>query len=168
MNKVATAESMDLRSEIENFLYREARLMDHHKFEEWEALWSDKAVYWVPCAHDSDPMTEVSLIYANRAGISLRLGRMKSKAMYAQDPRSICSRVVGNIEIYPRDDGGVDTYSTFNITEFKRRANITRQITWSGHSEHQLSRHGEQWLMDYKKVTLINSDGEIPALGFLV
>ena len=168
MNSVESMDVTRLRSEIENFLYREARFMDQHNFDEWEALWSDKGVYWVPCAHDSDPMTEVSILYADRPGISTRLGRMKSKAMYVQDPRSICSRVVSNIEIYPRDDGGVNTYSTFNITEFKRRGHITRQITWGGHSEHHLSQYDDKWLMDYKKVTLVNSDGEIPALGILV
>ncbi|RLA07028.1 MAG: ring-hydroxylating dioxygenase subunit beta [Gammaproteobacteria bacterium] len=168
MNNISNAEVNGLRPEIENFLYREARMMDKHQFDDWEAMWSDKGVYWVPCAHDSDPMTEVSIIYANRAGIATRLGRMRSKAMYVQDPRSICSRIVGNIEVYPGEDGGVTTYSTFNITEFKRRGHLTHQTTWSGHSEHKLSRHGDQWLMDYKKVTLLNSDGEIPALGFLV
>lgn len=168
MNSVETVDLNNLRPEIENFLYREARFMDQHQFDEWEALWSDKGIYWVPCAHDSDPMTEVSILYADRPGISIRLGRMKSKAMYVQDPRSICSRVVGNIEIYPRDDGGVNTYSTFNITEFKRRGHTTRQITWGGHSEHHLSQYEGNWLMDYKKVTLVNSDGEIPALGILV
>ena len=158
-----------IRTEIEMFLFREARFMDQHKFAEWEALWSDKGVYWLPCAHDSDPMTDVSIIYADRTNISTRLGRMKSRHMYVQDPRSVVSRIVGNIEIYPAEQGeGVVTHSSFNITEFKRRGHITKQITWAGHSEHHLRQVDGQWLMDYKKATLINSDGELPALGFLV
>lgn len=157
------------RPEIEEFLYREARFMDQHKFDEWEALWSDKGVYWIPCAHDSNPMTDVSILYADRPGITTRLGRMKSKAMWVQDPRSLVSRVIGNIEIYPgEDNGALVTYSTFNITEFKRRGHKTRQTTWAGHSEHHLSKYDGQWRMDYKKATLINSDGELPAVAFLV
>ncbi|MBV1961192.1 MAG: hypothetical protein KUG52_04310 [Immundisolibacteraceae bacterium] len=161
---------MDIpRTEIEAFLYREARFMDQHKFVEWEAMWSDKGVYWMPCAADSDPMTDVSILYADRAGISTRLGRMKSRNMYVQDPRSIMSRIIGNIEIYPAESGdGVVTYSAFNITEFKRRGHVTKQITWAGHSEHHLRQVDGEWLMDYKMAKLINSDGELPAVGFLV
>lgn len=113
------------QTEIEQFLYREARYMDEHSFSEWEEMWTDDGVYWVPCAHDSDPMTDVSILYADRRGITIRLGRMKSRAMWAQDPRSILSRVVGNIEIYPDGDNAAKTHSTFNITEFKRRGHKT-------------------------------------------
>lgn len=156
------------QQKIEQFLYREARYMDQHMFNEWEALWTDDGVYWVPCAHDSDPEKDVSILYADRRGITIRLGRMKSRAMYAQDPRSLLSRVISNVEIYADDDSAATVHSTFNITEFKRRGHQTRQITWAGRSEHKLRNQNGEWKMAYKKVTLLNSDGEIPALGFLV
>ena len=44
------------RQAVEQFLYREARLMDESRYEEWEALWADDGVYWVPCNDDdTDP-----------------------------------------------------------------------------------------------------------------
>ena len=47
------------RHQIETFLYREARLMDEHAYDEWLALWTDDALYWVPCNRDdSDPMRQ--------------------------------------------------------------------------------------------------------------
>lgn len=156
------------RHEIEQFLFREARLMDEHSFTEWEELWTDEGVYWIPCAHDSNPKTAVSILYADRVGISTRLGRMKSSNMYTQDPRSVLSRVVSNIEIYPDGEDKATTYSAFNITEFKRRGHKTWQYTWAGRTEHHLSKNNGKWKMAYKKATLINSDGEIPPLGFLV
>ena len=156
------------RPEIEQFLYREARLMDQHAFAEWEDLWTDDGVYWIPCAHDSNPTTDVSILYADRKGITIRLSRMKSSNMYTQDPRSVLSRVVSNIEIYPEGENEAITHSTFNITEFRRRGHKTWQITWAGRSEHRLRNGANGWKMAYKKATLINSDGEIPPLGFLV
>jgi 3-phenylpropionate/cinnamic acid dioxygenase small subunit len=33
------------RHKVENFLYREARLMDEHAYDEWLALWADDALY---------------------------------------------------------------------------------------------------------------------------
>ena len=46
--------------EIAQFLFREARLMDEHRYEEWLTLWADDGVYWVPCGHeDTDPLRQV-------------------------------------------------------------------------------------------------------------
>src|SRR5258705_133327 len=39
------------RQEVEDFLYREAALLDEWKLEEWQALLADDATYYVP-AHD--------------------------------------------------------------------------------------------------------------------
>ncbi len=159
---------MSLRDEIEQFIYREARLMDQHRFEDWEALWTDDGVYWVPCVHDGEPDTDVAIIYADRAAITRRLSRMKSNAMFIQDPRSVVARLVGNVEIDPTGDDAALVYSSFNITEFRRRGHKTWLRTWAGRSEHQLRRQDGSWKMAFKKVLLVNSDGELPALGFLV
>src|SRR5439155_898605 len=88
------------RHQIETFLYREARLMDEHAYDEWLALWTDDALYWVPCNRDdSDPMREVSIIYDNRARLEDRIMRLKSGAIYAQEPKSRLRRVVANVEV---------------------------------------------------------------------
>ena len=56
------------RHKIESFLYREARLMDEHAYDEWLALWTDDALYWVPCNEDDfDPERHVSIVYENKA-----------------------------------------------------------------------------------------------------
>ena len=45
---------------IAQFLYREARLQDEHRFDEWEALWTDDALYWVPAnGEDIDPERDI-------------------------------------------------------------------------------------------------------------
>ena len=33
---------------VEAFLYKEARFADEARYADWEALWTDEAVYWVP------------------------------------------------------------------------------------------------------------------------
>jgi benzoate/toluate 1,2-dioxygenase subunit beta len=40
------------RAEIEQFLYKEARLLDTQKFEEWLDLFTEDACYWVPAGRD--------------------------------------------------------------------------------------------------------------------
>jgi benzoate/toluate 1,2-dioxygenase beta subunit len=45
------------REQIEVFLYREARLIDEHRYDEWLSLWTDDGVYWVPCNEDDSTLS---------------------------------------------------------------------------------------------------------------
>lgn len=154
--------------EIVQFLYREARLMDTHAVEDWEALWTDDGVYWIPGAHAGNPDADVALVYADRAGIGRRIGRMKSSAMYAAQPRAQLARIIGNVEVELDEAGGVRVHSTFNVTEHRQRGYDTWTRTWAGRCEHRLRRVDGAWRIAFKKVYLLGSDAEIPALSFLL
>src|SRR5690625_4396793 len=61
------------RTEVEDFLYYQARLLDDRHFEEWIECFTEDAEYWMTAWDDDgklteDPQTEISLIYyPNRA-----------------------------------------------------------------------------------------------------
>src|SRR5271154_1286849 len=49
-------------TEIEPFLYREARLLDERRFEAWRDLFTEDGIYWAPTQHDqASPDEAVSL-----------------------------------------------------------------------------------------------------------
>lgn len=149
------------------FLYREARLMDQSRYDDWLSLWSTDATYWVPCNEpDADPERHVSLIYLDRKGIEGRIIRLKSGTGYAQEPRSKMSRIVGNIEVDAdgRDGGAAVVHSVFNLTELRRH----EQRTFSGRVEHTLVPDADGWKIRRKKVVLVNLDEPIANLTFLV
>lgn len=153
------------RDRVESFLYREARLMDHHAYDEWLALWTDDALYWIPCNEDDiDPERHVSIVYENRRGLEDRITRLKSGAAYAQDPKSRLSRVVSNVEIEQSTEGELTVYSTFNVTALRRR----RMDTFAGRAVHKLRPDGDGFKIAYKKVLLINNDAVINNLTFLI
>ncbi len=153
------------RQEIESFLYREARLMDEHHYDEWEALWTDDALYWVPCGgDDTDPQHQVSHIYDDRKHIGYRTARMKSGACWAQDPPSRLCRLISNIEIQEGDNDDIVVYSKFNLSELR----MHRQNTWVGKTTHKLRRENGSLKVAYKKVTLVNMDEDIGSLWFLL
>src|SRR5215472_3762822 len=153
------------RSEIENFLYHEARLMDGHAYDEWLALWSEDALYWAPSNDDDiDPERHVSIVYENRAGLEDRIARLKSGAAYAQDPKSRLSRVVSNVEVEEGNSGELIVNSTFNLTALRRR----RMDIFAGRSIYKLQRDGDSFKIAYKKVLLINNDEVIHNLTFLI
>ncbi|MEA2987083.1 MAG: hypothetical protein QOD94_3337, partial [Alphaproteobacteria bacterium] len=63
----------------EQFLVHEARLLDEARFDEWLALFTEDAWYWVPVdAEQKDPFTTVSLIYDDRRLLETRVRRLAS------------------------------------------------------------------------------------------
>ena len=153
------------REQIEAFLYREARLIDEHRYDEWLSLWTDEAIYWVPCNEDdTDPERQVSIIYDDRVRLGERVARLQSGAAWAQDPRSRMRRVISNIEIEEGGKSEVSVASNFILAELRRHV----QNLWAGRTIHKLRLANGDFKITYKKVMLVNNDEEIPALVFLV
>lgn len=159
-------EDLELR-DVEQFLFREARLMDEHRYEEWEALWTDDGVYWVPCGRgDYDPLLNVSIIYDDRELIAARVRRMNSRFNFAQDPRSALARVVSNVELDGTEPGAdVRVKSAFALYDARRD---TVRV-WAGRTTHHLRRADDgQLQMSFKKVMLVNGDQGLPNATFLL
>ncbi|MBI3247806.1 MAG: aromatic-ring-hydroxylating dioxygenase subunit beta [Deltaproteobacteria bacterium] len=153
------------RHHIENFLYREARLMDENAYDDWLALWADDVLYWVPANDDDiDPQRHVSIVYEDKTRLEDRIARLKSGAAYAQDPKSRLRRVIANIEIEEGDNGEVTVYSNFNLTELRR----SQQRTFAGRTIHKLRPHDASFRITYKKVLLVNNDEVISNMTFLI
>jgi benzoate/toluate 1,2-dioxygenase subunit beta len=151
---------------VENFLYREARLMDENAYEEWLALWASGDIcYWVPAGvGDTDPGQQISIIYDNRKQLEARVKRLASGYADAQEPKSRMRRVISNIEIEQAADGTLTTWSNFVLGEFRRG----KQDMFAGRTMHRLRSEGDSLKILHKKIFLINSDGYIDNLTFLV
>ena len=153
------------REKIENLLYREARLMDEHQYDDWLQMWASEAMYWVPCNRDDiDPTMSVSIILDDYQGLRLRIERLKSGAAYGQDPPSKMRRVLSNVEIDGEANGEIVVFSNFNLTELRRG----RQATFAGRSTHRLRALDDRLEITYKKVALVNNDEPIDNLTFLI
>lgn len=152
-------------TDIEKFLFREARLADEHRYEEWLSLWTSDAIYWIPSnIDDADPLRQVSLIYDDRAKLGERVARLKSGTVLAQDPKPRMRRVIANIEIDRTNDKEARVESNFVLIE----ARDMHQNIWCGRSIHTLCEQGGELKIAQKKVLLINSDQEMPVLQFLI
>lgn len=150
---------------VEKFLYREARLVDEHRYDEWLSLWSDDGIYWIPCRHeDTDPLRQVSIVYDNRAKLGDRIARFNSRAVLAQDPPSRMRRLISNIEIEPGTENKLKVESNFIVVE----ARGGRQEVWCGRAFHTLQTSNDAFKIALKKVLLVNSEQEIPNLQFLI
>jgi 3-phenylpropionate/cinnamic acid dioxygenase small subunit len=98
----------------EQFLIHEARLLDDGKFDDWLALFTAEAWYWVPSEPDqADPHETVSLIYDDRRLLETRVRRLASPRMYSQEPRSRTSRIVADVTIEANDRSSCTVRSKF-------------------------------------------------------
>jgi benzoate/toluate 1,2-dioxygenase subunit beta len=168
---MSTASAVTLE-EVEQFLYREARLADEHAYDEWEALWTEDAVYWVPAhpalaagrGRDSDPMREMSIIYDNRSRIGTRIKQLHTGKRHSQNPPSSIRRLVSNVELLGEEEGDVLVGANFLAVESRERGTEL----WGGRVEYRLRPTLDGLRMARKTVLLVDGDRALSTMSFLI
>ena len=109
------------RSEVEDFLYLEATLIDDWRLEEWIELFTLDCVYEVPAtdAPDADPGSSWSLIHDRRTMLEQRIIRLKKPEAHAEFPHSQTSRIVGNVRITDRLEDSILVQANFIVSRMK-------------------------------------------------
>ncbi|MFW3895173.1 aromatic-ring-hydroxylating dioxygenase subunit beta [Pseudomonas bharatica] len=154
-----------LKERVEAFLFEEAELADQHAYPQWLALWAEDCQYWIPCNDDdADPQTHVALVYEAYSGIEDRVRRLMTGYAHTQSPRTRTLRVVANVRATLRDDGLVEARSVFNITAFRR--DIIE--TLAARVVHHLRPEGENFRIVRKTVYLVNNDGYMSNITYLI
>jgi 3-phenylpropionate/cinnamic acid dioxygenase small subunit len=152
--------SLDLHA-CEQFLLHEARLLDDGKFDEWLALFTPEAWYWVPSELDqADPVETVSLIYDDRRLLETRVRRLASPRMYSQEPRSRTSRIVGNVTIEETGKNTCTVRSKFMMIEYRRE----QQRLFGGTARHRLVQADGRIMIAWKRVDLVNCDAPMDGI----
>ncbi|MBV1904855.1 MAG: benzoate transporter [Pseudomonadales bacterium] len=153
--------------EVEAFIYKEARFADESAYDDWEALWEDDALYWVPTRPDADPEVDISHIYDNRARIGTRIRQLKSGFRFSQVPPSPMRRVVSNIEIISVTGEEYEVAANFMLMELAIQS--TRDMNfWGGSIVYRLRRVNGELRLFYKKIMLVDADEPVANLSFLV
>ncbi len=156
--------------EVEQFLYREARLADENDYDGWEALWTDDALYWVPVDGEGEhPRATVSIIFDNRSRIATRMKQVKTGKRYAQAPPSNLRRIIGNVELLggrtnPVGEVDLEVGANFMALESKARGTTL----WGGRTTYRLRRVDGEIRLVYKKVVLVDNEHAVPTLAFLI
>jgi benzoate/toluate 1,2-dioxygenase subunit beta len=151
---------------VEQFLYREARLLDEGRFEEWLELFSSDALYWLPAGHgDIDPTEHVSIIYDTRREMNARVARLRSGCAYAQDPASRMCRVLSNVEVENGEESG-DLIAHCVMVLFALAHHGTE--IHSARCQFTLRPNAGTWKIMRKKVVLLRCDEALEGIPYLV
>lgn len=160
-----TNEQRATLEDVTQFIYREARLQDEHQYDEWEALWTDDGVYWVPANGDGgDPEQVMSIIYDNRSRIALRIRQYHTGKRFSQTPQSRLRRLISNIEVTEDDGSELSVGSNVLIFENQTRGDVL----WAARTEYRLRRVNGALRMARKKVNLVNNQDALYSMAFLV
>ena len=160
-----TIEQRATLEDVTQFIYREARLQDEHRYDDWEALWTDDGVYWVPANGDEgDPEQVMSIIYDNRSRIALRIRQYHTGKRFSQTPQSRLRRLISNIEVLEDDGRELSVGSNVLIFENQTRGDVL----WAARTEYRLRRMDGQLRMARKTVTLVNNQDALYSMAFLI
>jgi benzoate/toluate 1,2-dioxygenase beta subunit len=147
------------QTDIEQFLYKEARYLDDREFEKWLECYHPDAEYWMPAWDDNgktteDPQAEISLIYySNRGGLEDRVFRIRtdrSSSTSLPEPRT--GHNITNVEILERRGTEIDLRHNWFSLYF--RYNTTD--TYFGTTFITLDVSGDQPVIKKKKIVLKN------------
>lgn len=139
------------------FLHHEARLLDEQRWQEWDSLFTDDGIYWVPANRNQpDPRLHVSLMHENRLLRQVRIKRFDVADAYSLQPFPHSSHLISNVAIDRHDaaSGAIDSYATFLMVQ----AQGATQTLFAGSYRHQLVRDGASFRIRQKKVELVNCD----------
>lgn len=127
----------DVLREVEQFLYREARLLDERRFHEWLELFTDDVHYWMgaranryprnskaiailsPNRYVEDDKTradELSILDETKETLKARVARLETGMAWAEDPPSRTRHLVGNLEATPLENGEVSARTAFLVS----------------------------------------------------
>jgi p-cumate 2,3-dioxygenase subunit beta len=110
------------RPRVEDFLYREARLLDDWDLDTWLTLWAAGATrYVVPCNDDpnGDPATDLVLIDDDELRMRLRVERLNSRKAHREYPHSQTSHQVSNVVLGPVENGELPVTAAFTVWRFR-------------------------------------------------
>src|ERR1700730_10742500 len=158
--RLPARQSLDLQR-CEQFLLHEARLLDDGKFDDWLALFTPEAWYWVPSEPDqADPVETVSLIYDVLRPFVPRLRPLASPRMYSQEPRSRTSRMIGNFSIEETGKSFATVRSKFVMIEYRRE----QLRLFGGTALRRLVQADGRIMIAWKRVDLVNCDAPLDGI----
>ena len=159
--------------EVEQFLYREVRLLDERRFHEWLAHFTDDVRYWMSSRSTRYPKSskaitildphryteeelarddDLAILDETKETLRGRIARLDTGMAWAEDPPSRTRHIIANIEVEPGDAASeLTVYSNFMVY---RSRSETEQDFYVGARQDVLRRVDGEWKIARRKITL--------------
>jgi 3-phenylpropionate/cinnamic acid dioxygenase small subunit len=138
-------------------------LLDTGRLEEWLALFTDDATYWVPLERDQkDPFETSSIIHDDRTLLELRVKQARHPRAHARQPLARTVHQVSNILVEDQTSD-IKVSSTLQLVEFRN----DKQRLYAALVEHRLRKANGAFRIAHKRVDLVSSEGELDGIAIL-
>jgi 3-phenylpropionate/cinnamic acid dioxygenase small subunit len=155
------------RQDLIDFVVNEAHLLDTRRYEEWNALFTDDAFYWIPLVPDQeDGLNHTSHLYEDKLLRELRIERLKSPRAFSQQPQSRCHHLL-QVPVVERFDADADRFVVRTGFHYTESQGDELQF-YVGTFFHHLSVQDGALRMTLKRVNLLNCDAALPAVQLFI
>jgi len=147
-------------SEVIQLLYKECRLLDDQRFEDWLELFVKDCVYWIP--GDISPQnasTELTWEIHDRRRLEDRVARLRTGTAYSQLPPTRTRHLLSNIEVWSPEEGELRARTNLTIHTFRQgvqQRGTNRVLACM--SGYVLKKESNAWLIELKQINLIDPD----------
>jgi 3-phenylpropionate/cinnamic acid dioxygenase small subunit len=157
----------------EQFLFREAHLLDECRFQEWLSLLADDIRYWMPtmgrhygpaskATAPLDPEHRIRLEFSGenelafldetKDSLARRVARLDSGMAWAEDPPSRTCRFISNVMVR-EGDANAEMIVHSNFILYRTRGELERDF-YVGSRQDVLRSAGGDWQLAYRKILL--------------
>lgn len=142
----------DLKHEVIDFLYHEAKLLDQWKLVEWANLFSEDGTYIIPPIGEpeANPLKSLFYIHDDRARLEERAKRLLKKEAHVEYPHSTTLRNYHNIIVESSKDNTI--YANCNFTTYRTKREVVD--IFLGTTSFVLKESNESFIIEHKKVVL--------------
>ena len=110
-----------LRELVEDFLFKEAALLDEWRLDDWVGLFTEDARYVVPTTDlpEGDPRRDLVLIDDDITRLRARAVRLNSRHAHREYPWSRTRRFVSNVRVEEANDGELAVAANVMVYRFR-------------------------------------------------
>lgn len=150
----------DLQYDVEQFLYREADLIDERRFGDWLTLLADDLEYWMPVrstralgdeANEFAKPGESAFFDDDKESMHQRVRKLYTGYAWAEDPPSRTRHVVSNVRIVSMSNDLLEVRCNFMLYRSRLAAD---EDLWVGRREDRLRRNGDSFLIARRHIYL--------------
>jgi 3-phenylpropionate/cinnamic acid dioxygenase small subunit len=145
----------DVHHEVEQFLYRQAELLDSKQWQAYIDLFADDGVYWMPPEPSHTTWDGMPAIFAEDKNLmSVRMKRVLHPDAWSQRPLWETNHVVSNVVVEKvAPNGDVNVRSRFHMMEL-RRDDVRH---FAGAYRHQLKKTKDGYRIKLQRVDMTNA-----------
>jgi 3-phenylpropionate/cinnamic acid dioxygenase small subunit len=145
----------ELQREVEDFLYREAHMLDEHRLGDWLELFTEDAEYLVPLreyVQGDVPPAGHPIIKDDKQMLTVRVRKDATGYSHVEIPVSMTCHLISNVVVdQGSDPDEVEVLSAFAVRQARK---LRDEAWWAGRRRDRLRRVDGGWKIARREVHL--------------